>query len=326
MVTKADAPELLDVMTRHQVFLECLKLTQGALFDEVVIQLRQDFRKLFFDIDYDDLSQLTKRELNDFIKLLRAAQIKRYNTFTAQVLLDLRKFMDVDAQMNADIMLDTQEPEPDAEKALAALLKKRGLNTMWATILAATIQANGLTTKQFLKQFTDSSLQTIENMVRRSHANKDTTKAAMLAIFGTKQSNYRDGQLLNFVPQARGLIDTLMQHTSGIVQSEVLVFYGNFYEWIAVLDSHTTDICRSRNGNIYKFGEGPLPPAHIRCRSKIMPVEPRGSVQVPTYRTWIKRQPDAVRDVVKPDSDSFAVRTGLTLREFASKLKTILAN
>lgn len=35
----------------------------------------------------------------------------------------------------------------------------------------------------------------------------------------------------------------------------------------AVLDSRTTPVCRSLDGNIYPIGEGPYPPVHFGCRS-----------------------------------------------------------
>jgi len=40
----------------------------------------------------------------------------------------------------------------------------------------------------------------------------------------------------------------------------------------AVLDAGTTPICRSLDGNIYKRGDGPIPPLHFGCRSIRIPV------------------------------------------------------
>lgn len=44
------------------------------------------------------------------------------------------------------------------------------------------------------------------------------------------------------------------------------------YEWVSTLDSHTSTICRSRDGKKYELGKGPLPPAHPNCRSTTSPV------------------------------------------------------
>ncbi len=44
------------------------------------------------------------------------------------------------------------------------------------------------------------------------------------------------------------------------------------YEWVSTLDSRTSTICRSRDGQKYEIGKGPLPPAHPNCRSTTAPV------------------------------------------------------
>jgi SPP1 gp7 family putative phage head morphogenesis protein len=44
------------------------------------------------------------------------------------------------------------------------------------------------------------------------------------------------------------------------------------YEWVSTLDSRTSTICRSRDGQKYDLGKGPLPPAHPNCRSTTAPV------------------------------------------------------
>ncbi len=42
--------------------------------------------------------------------------------------------------------------------------------------------------------------------------------------------------------------------------------------YTATLDSRTTPICSSLDGDIYPVGEGPIPPIHINCRSIRVPV------------------------------------------------------
>lgn len=44
------------------------------------------------------------------------------------------------------------------------------------------------------------------------------------------------------------------------------------YEWVSTLDSRTSTICRSRDGQKWEIGKGPLPPAHPNCRSTTAPV------------------------------------------------------
>jgi SPP1 gp7 family putative phage head morphogenesis protein len=57
--------------------------------------------------------------------------------------------------------------------------------------------------------------------------------------------------------------ETTYKKNSGIVEK---------YEWVSTLDSRTSTICRSRDGQKYDIGKGPLPPAHPNCRSTTAPV------------------------------------------------------
>ena len=44
------------------------------------------------------------------------------------------------------------------------------------------------------------------------------------------------------------------------------------YQYSAILDGSTTDICESLNDKIFKSGEQPIPPLHFNCRSLLIPI------------------------------------------------------
>lgn len=340
MATRSDAPKLLDVMTRHQIYLEGVKDQQGQQFNAVVQQLRRDLRELFFDIEHDQLSKMTKRELERFIRQLRTAQIKHFNTYTQQVLNDLRKFTETDSEVQVEIMRETQEEDKTALAALAAFLKKHKQKLLWASILAAPLPANGVTPEDMLKRFTANSVQALENTVRMAYANKLRPNDALRMILGTARLNERDGLLMRYAFQASGMTATLLQHAAGIVQAAVASQYFERYRWISVLDGRTSAICRSRHGRVYRYGEGPLPPAHPNCRSTTEPVDDE-EIEVPdSYYAWLKRQPKNVQDDILGERKAGQLRSGalksddvpkfndaspLTLSNFKAKLKLILA-
>lgn len=92
------------------------------------------------------------------------------------------------------------------------------------------------------------------------------------------------------------------------------------YEWVSTLDGRTSDICRSRDGQVYLFTDKvqPKPPAHYNCRSSTSPkLSPEfdifdegatraskgadGGKQVSadlSYYSWLKQQPAAFQDEV----------------------------
>lgn len=73
-------------------------------------------------------------------------------------------------------------------------------------------------------------------------------------------------------------------------------------QFIAILDSHTTKLCRGLDGNRYRLGVGPIPPLHMRCRSTrvvVLPVTVGGPIFDPgQYGTWVRRQPSIVQDLL----------------------------
>jgi SPP1 gp7 family putative phage head morphogenesis protein len=71
------------------------------------------------------------------------------------------------------------------------------------------------------------------------------------------------------------LVRTATNHVSAAARMETISANDELlegYKWVATLDSRTTLICASRDGEVYKEGMGPLPPAHWGCRSTIVPV------------------------------------------------------
>lgn len=120
--------------------------------------------------------------------------------------------------------------------------------------------------------------------------------------------------------QAEALTRTAMAHVSAHAREETFKANDDVVkrvQWVSTLDSRTTDICMSLDGQVFDIGGGPRPPAHFQCRSTIVPVlatweelgipglrelpdGTRASMngQVPaktTYGEWLRRQPRSVQ-------------------------------
>jgi hypothetical protein len=125
------------------------------------------------------------------------------------------------------------------------------------------------------------------------------------------------------------MVRTAVQHVSS--QARQAVWNENEdvidgYVWVSVLDSRTTPICQSLDGQFFKLNEGPVPPIHIGCRSitvahikdvDVFAFTTRASKgekpgQVPanmTYFEWLKTQPATFQD------DAIGVARGKLLRD-----------
>lgn len=73
-------------------------------------------------------------------------------------------------------------------------------------------------------------------------------------------------------------------------------------QFVAVLDSRTTKLCRRLDGRRYPVGEGPIPPLHPNCRSDRIVVLPKSlggpAFDPGSYTAWLRRQPSQVREAL----------------------------
>lgn len=109
-------------------------------------------------------------------------------------------------------------------------------------------------------------------------------------------------------------------------QAKANPFVFDRWQFIAMLDSRTTPVCRSHSGKIYKTGTGPIPPLHPRCRSTtvnlVVGIDPAEDI---SFATWLRDQSATEqRDILGSsrydlwkkggiEIDRFTDRTGKTL-------------
>ena len=105
-------------------------------------------------------------------------------------------------------------------------------------------------------------------------------------------------------------------------------------QWVSTLDSRTSEICASLDGQTFKVGEGIRPPAHPHCRSTIVPVLPswrdlgikdpspgtRASMdgQVPadqTFGDWFKNQSRARQNETFGPGKADLLRRGMPVQK-----------
>jgi len=93
-------------------------------------------------------------------------------------------------------------------------------------------------------------------------------------IFGTTALGGVDGTREITRRGAQTLAQTAMSAVSNASRQE---FYKRnpaikSEQYVATLDSRTTPICQSLDGDVFPKGEGPIPPLHMNCRSIRVPV------------------------------------------------------
>jgi SPP1 gp7 family putative phage head morphogenesis protein len=197
-----------------------------------------------------------------------------------------------------------------AVPAAAQVIQSLRLNPM--SIKGA---SGGKLLESFLDDYSKAERDLMTGVIRQGFFEGKTTAQIITALVGTKANNYTDGALAISKRNAEAVVRTSVQHSA--MQGTMMAFQENEsvlngYQWVSTLDSRTSTICRSLDGVVFKFGKGPVPPAHVNCRSRIVPElddkydwltegETRSSIDgyVPAdqnYYEWLKGQPAGFQD------------------------------
>ena len=306
---KNDNLYLFNLLFRHQVYLEGVKAGFARNYKKMLTDLYDEFAKYFGKTEYNSMDDFTRVELHRFIQRFLTAQDSFYSTYTQQLIELLKAFIAVDVDVSNAIYVAAtgkstteraDQPKPADNPPTLALYQTSGTeagnDALWATIADTIIPANGLTIPEMLEQFGNATKSKVSMLMSRAYANGDTMRDTMGMIVGTRSSNFKDGLFATFSNQNNALIATAIQHASSILQAGIASVHFNQYVWVAILDGKTTVICRNRDGNIYVYGEGPLPPAHYFCRSKAVALYVDGETfDTPnTFYDWLTTQPDEV--------------------------------
>lgn len=360
----SDNKRLYDIATRLAVYTEGVKVYQSRQFSFVLRDVNEVLKKLLGRVRYKTLDGLSKAQLNKLVLELRESQSKIYTAYTEQVIEQLKKFMAADLEVNRRawvtgyIELDGDEsdeiisdedaiqflldnPNADSNPLFGIAAITGGDERIWSQVVNSPIPANGLYLLPFIKTFTTSAQAGVESLIRKAWANRWTVEETLRELTG--EDGQRQGtpsQLARVNQQATSVIHTATAHVAAIVSAGVMSAVFGRYAWYSVMDGNTTEICRSRNRKIYRFGEGPLPPAHIRCRSHTAPVILGSDLAEETFYTWLARQPIDVQDDILGEDGGAAIRGGdlkasdipkyesnkpLSYDEFRRKIKEVLS-
>ena len=363
----ADNQRLYDIATRQQVYIEGVKVQYAREFNFVLAELRLELNRVLSRVKYKTLDGLTKAELNKLVLSLRESQSKIYNAYTQQLIKQLKDFMAVDLEMkrrayslaHAEMNMEDGEttPKVPTDAQAIAYIKQQNESSniiplfgiasvtgnndrLWSAVTNAPIPANGLYLLPFVKTFATSAQAGVENIVRKAWANGWTLQETIAELTGEDAKQGTSSQLQRVGVQAGAVTATALQHVAAVVGAGAVSALFGWYVWRSVMDSKTSEICTSRNWKRYRFGQGPIPPAHIRCRSHISPIVGNDDIAAETFYTWAVRQPANVQDDILGEANGESLRNGslkekdlpkfeskqpITLDEFRRKINEVLS-
>lgn len=326
--------QLFDMLFRHQVYLEGVKQYLSDDFKKQLRRLYLILQSALFTTGKESLDQLTQVQLNRLLSYLRKQQQTFYSDYNDELEIQLKDLIAADIDVTQQILSRAAGKKVESEDNKARL---------WALATMEPIPANGLLMLDWLSAFGIYATNQVIALVRQGYVNNWTITEALNKIVGSVDAKFRDGFFARLAGQQTTLINTVEQHLSSLVQNAVASTEYEHYQWVAVLDNKTTEICRSRNGNVYIYGKGPLPPAHYNCRSKAVPIDGETEVHnIPeSYYDWLVKQPIEFQNDALGIATAQKLRSGeltaksftdigtvkpISIDEFRSKVKFMLAS
>lgn len=295
---------LFNMLFRQQVYLEGWKTGLAQNYQLVLRRLYGEFAIYFNQTRYKTMDQFTKAQLMEFVRRFVIVQTKFYSSYTQELIDILRQFLDVDLTQDKAILLratgqtiaqaqasHAYDPNADAS-GIYGLAALDNTDQLWANVVNSPMPANGQLFQQTFKDFGTSNNKRLTGLLLKGYANGWTITQTQRLLLGVGDT-FDGGLFGTLLNQHTAALWTVVQHINAEVTSAVSSTYYTNYQWVSVMDIKTTPICIDRNGNVYVYGEGPLPPAHYGCRSKAIGMAtPDAQHDIPTsYYDWLTTQP-----------------------------------
>lgn len=306
MSSSAVDRSLFDSAVYQQTLLERLKSGEVSQFQYWLKQIDKGIRE-----------KLSKQELTEFSRSRLEKQLAAVDAM-------LKANFDGHYDELAGHLIDTAEITAEYEAAaLAGAVGSESFEAVVpataqinATVFAAPLSVRGpdggKLLDTFLNDWSTAERKAIVGAIRQGVFEGQTNAEIIRNIRGTKANNFKDGILNATNRHAGAIVRTAVQHVASVARKETLTENGvEKYKWDSTLDSRTSDVCKGLDGEVFEMGKGPLPPAHINCRSSYTPELPEelqflseGATRaskdgyVPantTYYEWLKGQPEQVQ-------------------------------
>jgi len=304
--------DILDRTVRHMVWTERYKTSEAKRIikllnkadDDLVAQIAARMVKI--EQRGYDLGVASTERLEKLLKLIREqrAEIAESLYITSRDELFDFAIYEADFQKRlitsavAEVGVDLNMIAPAASQLKAAVTKK---------------PFQGRLLKEWYQGLGADSARRVSDALKIGIIEGQTTDQIVRRIRGTRARQYRDGILEIDRRHAQTIIRTAINHVASRAKDDLYAENADIIKgvkWNSVLDSRTSPVCQSRDGKIYSVDSGPRPPAHMNCRSQVVPYLGPSNIKglrasatgpVPddlSYGDWLRKQPVSVQNEV----------------------------
>lgn len=311
-----------DALTQRQIFVERAKTAlhseHNAVTSTVIVALIVGLGR----VSRPRMGQYSRNELNALVRRV----LKAYDAESRSYITRLTDWLELYANQESSYITGVMNQALNEEDQEAPVV--------WPYVIAGIIGATGLGVNQTLVGLRTTQRVAIRKLIQRAYAQNWSITQITTAFRGTLSRNFKDGLLPKLHKAAASTVDTVVQFGMSSARFKAMQNFLDWtlgYTWVSTLDSRTSSTCRSLSGRVFKYGAGPIPPMHYRCRSHIMPIFRRTAnmnkiaseamLAGETYYDWLKRQSFAIQqDVLGPTWSKLFKDGGLSTDEFAVKV------
>lgn len=308
------AEALRDADVSHQVGLARYSASETRKILALLARTEQDVLWQIARLSWDDVVRASakKERLEKMLAAVRAAQREGYAVVGKTLTADLAELAVYEAEFQASALSSVEglgSRAPGAAELRAAAFSR---------------PFQGRVLREWISDLEAGARSRVRDAIRMGFVEGESVDQMVRRIRGTAANKFTDGVMNIGRRGAEALVRTAVTHVASAAKEEFFRQNAEMFrgvQWSSVLDSRTTPVCRSRDGKIWPVGEGPRPPAHVRCRSTVIAVlKGQSAPQAETYSDWFSRQDRATQDdILGPTRGRLYREGGLTMDQFVDR-------
>lgn len=249
---------LLTSLISHQIWLQ--RTASGEVKDltPFIQEMRDEIKRQV--LLFGDDGRSTAR-LNKLLRDLEEALTGLTGDWQTKLTEDLKELAAYEAEWNVKTLTTNVNAEfvtPNAEQVWAA-----------AEFQPLSLSDKPIDFTKLMDGWSETEVSRLVTGVKMGFVQGQTTRQIVKNVVGA-------GGLADISERnAATVIRTALSHVSNEARNETYRQNDDIiekYEIVATLDSRTSTICRSLDGQEYEIGKGPMPPFHPNCRTTTAPV------------------------------------------------------
>ncbi|MCF0055522.1 minor capsid protein [Dyadobacter sp. CY356] len=325
--------EIQNASIRHMVWLERFKAGTVkqiiALLNQTDKDLREKLAGRLSSISERGykLSPETRKRIETMLAELQAIRTGMYDTAQTKTTDILKDFAVHEADFQGRLI-------DEAIKATAVKVTLESPSLSQIRAVATSRPFEGRLLKEWFAGIEANDRKRLSDAIKIGITEGETSDQIIRRVMGTRSAQYRDGILEVSRREAAAVVNTAVATTANQASEDLYASNPDIVkgvQWVSTLDSRTSAPCRANDGKIFPIGEGPRPPIHFNCRSKIVPFLGETSIKgtrasvfgpVPsdlTYSGWLKKQTVDIQNEVLGVKAGKLFRNGLTIEKFVDK-------